>query len=108
METLARAVVPTGAGAFYDRNPRTVVGTTGTGRILVVTVDGRQPTSVGTTIAETAAVVSSLGLREAVNLDGGGSTTMSVRGELVNQLSSTPERPVADALVYVDEPFPAG
>ena len=68
-------------------------------------MDGRRPTSVGTTMAETAAVAASLGLREAVNLDGGGSTTMAVGGELVNQPSGTAERPVADALVYVDEPF---
>jgi hypothetical protein len=100
-----RVVVPTGPGPFYDRNPRTVVGTVGTGQVVIVTVDGRRPTSVGTTMAETAAVVGSLGLRQAVNLDGGGSTTMSVGGELVNQPSGTAERPVADALVYVDEPF---
>ncbi|HYO40917.1 MAG TPA: phosphodiester glycosidase family protein [Nocardioidaceae bacterium] len=101
-----RIVVPTGPGAFFDRNPRTVVGTTGTGQVVVVTVDGRRPSSVGTTMAETAAVVGSLGLRHAVNLDGGGSTTMSVRGVLVNRPSGSAERPVADALVYVDEPFP--
>jgi len=100
-----RVVVPTGPGPFYDRNPRTLVGTTGTGQVVIVTVDGRRPTSVGTTMAETAAVVGSLGLREAVNLDGGGSTTMAVGGELVNQPSGTAERPVADALVYVDEAF---
>jgi hypothetical protein len=97
--------VPTGPGPFYDRNPRTVVGTTGTGRILIVTVDGRQPTSVGTTMAETAALVGSLGLRDAVNLDGGSSTTMSVQGALVNQPSGDAEHPVGDALVYVDAPF---
>lgn len=100
-----RVVVPNGPGPFYDRNPRTVVGTTRTGHVVIVTVDGRQPTSVGTTMAETAAIVDSLGLRQAANLDGGGSTTMSVEGELVNQPSGTAERPVADALVYVDEPF---
>lgn len=100
-----RVTVPTGTGPFFDRNPRTVVGTTGTGRILIVTVDGRRTTSVGTTMEETAALVRGLGLRDAVNLDGGGSTTMSVRGDLVNQPSGSAERPVGDALVYVDTPF---
>jgi hypothetical protein len=100
-----RVTVPTGSGPFYDRNPRTVVGTTGTGQVVIVTVDGRQATSVGTTMEETAAVVRSLGLRDAVNLDGGGSTTMSVRGALVNQPSGPTERAVGDALVYVDTPF---
>jgi hypothetical protein len=97
--------MPTGSGPFYDRNPRTVVGTTGKGQVVILTIDGRQATSVGATMAETAAVVGSLGLRDAVNLDGGGSTTMSVRGALVNQPSGSTERPVGDALVYVDAPF---
>jgi Phosphodiester glycosidase len=100
-----RITVPTGPGPFYDRNPRTIVGTTGTGQILIVTVDGRQPASVGTTMEETAALVGSLGLRDAVNLDGGSSTTMSVRGALVNRPSGDTEHPVGDALVYVDTPF---
>src|SRR4051794_35486659 len=100
-----RVTVPTGPGPFYARNPRTVVGTTGTGQVVILTIDGRQVTSVGTTMEETAAVVRALGLRDAVNLDGGGSTAMSVRGALVNQPSGTTERPVGDALVYVDAPF---
>jgi hypothetical protein len=40
----------------------------------------------------------------AVNLDGGGSTTMSVAGMLVNHPSGATERAVGDALVYVDAP----
>ena len=72
---------------------------------MIVTVDGRRTGSVGTTMRETAAVVRALGLRDAVNLDGGGSTTVSVRGALVNQPSGSAERAVGDALVYVDTPF---
>ncbi|MEU6141051.1 phosphodiester glycosidase family protein [Streptomyces sp. NPDC047081] len=97
-----RIVVPTGTGSFFDRNPRTIAGTTATGRIVLATIDGRMTTSVGTTMNETAAVAAALGLRDAVNLDGGGSTTMSVRGDLVNRPSGTTERAVGDALVYID------
>jgi hypothetical protein len=96
-------VVPDGTGSFFDRNPRTIAGTTKDNRILLATIDGRQSTSVGTTMQETAAVANALGMHDAVNLDGGGSSTMSVGGRLVNRPSgSSGERAVGDALVYVD------
>jgi hypothetical protein len=95
-------VVPAGAGNLFDRNPRTIAGTTGDGKIMLVTIDGRMRTSVGTTLDETAAVAKGLGLRDAINLDGGGSTAMSVRGALVNQPSKGTERAVGDALVFVN------
>lgn len=100
-----RVVVPTPTGAFFARHPRTIAGTTADGRIVLATIDGRRTTSVGTTLAETAAVASALGMADAVNLDGGGSTAMSVRGAIVNQLSGSTERAVGDALVYVDRPL---
>jgi exopolysaccharide biosynthesis protein len=97
-------VVPDGSGSFFARNPRTIAGTTRDGRILLATIDGRMTTSVGTTMDETAAVADALGMHDAVNLDGGGSTTMSVEGTLVNQPSGTSERAVGDALVFVNRP----
>jgi hypothetical protein len=103
-----RIVVPAGTGSFFGRNPRTIAGTTRDGRIVLATIDGRQTTSVGTTMDETAAVAHALGLHDAVNLDGGGSTAMSVRGGLVNKPSGGTERAVGDALVYVDSPWPTG
>ncbi|GIE04366.1 phosphodiester glycosidase family protein [Paractinoplanes durhamensis] len=95
-------VVPPGSGSFFDRNPRTIAGTTRTGEIVLATIDGRRTTSVGTTMDETAAVAHVLGLRDAINLDGGGSTTMSVRGTLVNQPSGGSQRPVGDALIWTN------
>ncbi|GAA3291699.1 phosphodiester glycosidase family protein [Streptomyces cinereospinus] len=97
-----QVVVPDGTGSFFARNPRTVGGTTEDGEIVLATIDGRMTGSVGTTLDETAAVAQALGLHDAVNLDGGGSTAMSVRGELVNKPSGTTERFVGDALVYRD------
>ncbi|MCK7477320.1 MAG: phosphodiester glycosidase family protein [Candidatus Moduliflexus flocculans] len=68
-------------GFAEARHPRTAVGVRADGRILLVTVDGRQPErSVGMTIAELAALLLELGAVEAINMDGGGSTTMVVRG----------------------------
>lgn len=96
-----KIVVPEGSGSFFARNPRTVVGATAGHRIELATIDGRSVHSVGTTLAETAAVARALGMRDAVNLDGGGSTTMSVAGTLVNHPSGSAERAVGDALVFV-------
>jgi exopolysaccharide biosynthesis protein len=82
------------------RNPRTITGTTLDHKIVLATIDGRQTTSVGTTMDETAAVANALGLRDAVNLDGGGSTAMSIEGVLANHPSDPAgERSVGDALV---------
>jgi Phosphodiester glycosidase len=93
-------VAPDGTGTIFGRNPRTIAGTTGDGRIVLATVDGRRTTSVGATLAEAAAVARSLGLRDSLNLDGGGSTTMVVKGTVVNQPSGA-LRAVGDALVVV-------
>ncbi|WP_410813426.1 phosphodiester glycosidase family protein [Micromonospora sp. 067-2] len=98
-------VVPAGSDSFFARNPRTIAGTTVDGKIVLATIDGRMTTSVGTTLDETAAVAASLGLHDAINLDGGGSTTMSVEGTLVNRPSGGTERAVGDALVFVDSRF---
>ena len=91
-----------GSGAFFARNPRTGVGTTPDGRILLVAVDGRQPGySVGMTLEEFANLFASLGADYALNLDGGGSTTMVVNGEIKNRPSDGTERPVSSALVII-------
>lgn len=97
-------MAPAGNPSFYygwvhKRNPRTLAGVDSAGRTVLVTVDGRSTSSLGLGIGEAAAVARSLGLRNAINLDGGGSTTMVVDGRVVNAPSdATGERPVGDAL----------
>jgi exopolysaccharide biosynthesis protein len=83
------------------RNPRTLAGVTARGKLLLVTVDGRRPGhSVGASFAESAAVMEALGAADAVNLDGGGSTAMTVGGSLMTLPSDpTGERPIADGLL---------
>lgn len=92
----------TGSGAFFDRNPRTAVGVTATGKLLLVVVDGRQGSySAGMTLRELAELMVDLGAREAVNLDGGGSSEMFLNGLVANRPSDGGERLVSSALVVL-------
>ncbi|TNJ64778.1 hypothetical protein FE784_18175 [Paenibacillus hemerocallicola] len=62
-----------------DRHPRTMIGVKG-GKMYMIAVDGRQPGhSDGITLAEGAFYLQSLGMEQAINVDGGGSTTCYVR-----------------------------
>jgi hypothetical protein len=89
-------------GWVHKRNPRTFAGRDAAGRTVLITADGRSTASLGLGIGETAAVAKALGLRDAMNLDGGGSTTMVVDGAVINVPSdATGERPVGDALVVL-------
>ena len=66
---------------------------------MFVTVDGRQLGELGLSIPETAAVARSLGMVEALNLDGGGSTALVVDDRLVsNPSDAAGERAVGDAI----------
>lgn len=85
------------------RHPRTALGVLGDGRVLLYVVDGRQPYhSLGMTLPELAGALRQLGVTDAVNLDGGGSTTMVVAGRIVNFPSDeTGERLVPNALLVL-------
>jgi len=86
-----------------ERHPRTAIARLRNGRMLVATVDGRQPgVSAGMSLPELADLLLEFGASEAINLDGGGSTTMVVNGQLVNKPSDqTGERPVSDAILVL-------
>lgn len=86
------------------RAPRTAIGVTAEGALLLVVVDGRQPgISVGMTLEELAALMIELGAVEAMNLDGGGSTTMVVGDRVVNMPSNGIERALSNALLVMME-----
>ncbi len=88
------------------RHPRTAMGVLPDGRIVLLVVDGRSPShSLGMTLLELATEMRRLGAVDAMNLDGGGSSTMVVNGRVVNLPSDeTGERAVANALIIL----PAG
>lgn len=93
---------PTGDRSAFVRSPfpRTMVGATGSGELLLVTVDGRQPGySMGVSLADATDILLGLGAVEGVNLDGGGSTAFTVGGVTANRPSGGGERRVTSALV---------
>ena len=99
-----RIVRPAGATAFGSaiagRSPRTLAGVRPDGTLLLVTADGRRRGwSAGLSLLEAARLMRSLGAREAVNLDSGGSSVMTVGRRVVSRPSDPGgERPVSDGL----------
>jgi putative cell wall-binding protein len=90
------------------RAPRSAVGQTGDGLIMLVTVDGRRPGySAGMTMRELAELMVSLGAPDALSLDGGGSTQFAVDGLLRNRhCCDSAERPVSNGLfLFADYSF---
>lgn len=89
-----------------SRHPRTAVGVDVEGRRLwIVVVDGRQGSySTGMSLPELAELFEGLGVAEALNLDGGGSSVMVVDGRVVSRPSDEAgERAVVNALLLVED-----
>jgi hypothetical protein len=85
------------------RHPRTAVGfSRDSSMLFLLTVDGRSESSGGMTLTELATMMRKLGAWQAMNFDGGGSTTMVVDGVLMNKPSDKEgERTVGNALMVV-------
>ncbi len=96
------------------KNPRTAIGVRRDGSILLVVVDGQRherssldapALDGGATIEELRDVMLALGATDAMNLDGGGSSTLVINGHVINTPSDlSGERPVGDAIVVVRSP----
>ncbi|MEX0990721.1 MAG: phosphodiester glycosidase family protein [Actinomycetota bacterium] len=82
-------------------HPRTGIGVTAEGKIILVVVDGRSLRSGGATIVGFAKLMRNLGAVDALNLDGGGSSTMVVNGKVVNSPADGVERTVTSGVVVL-------
>ena len=110
---IAEELDRSGNESFRGRNPRTAVGISKNGRrFFLIAIDGRQqPYSDGMTLQELAKLMLELGATQALNLDGGGSTTLvyadpdsSGKYRVANHPSDRDgERPVGNALVVMKE-----
>jgi hypothetical protein len=90
--------------SFVDeRHPRTLIGRDARGQIWLAAVDGRQPDySIGMAFRDLQRLCDRLELTDALNLDGGGSTTMVVNGRIANRPSDPlGPRAVSDAIVVM-------
>ncbi|MDO9548186.1 MAG: phosphodiester glycosidase family protein [Candidatus Marinimicrobia bacterium] len=87
----------------FDRHPRTAAGfSADSSKLYLVTVDGRQPGfSIGMNLIELADFMIDFGVYHGINFDGGGSTTIIVRGNIENSPSDASERSVANGLLVV-------
>lgn len=93
------------------RHPRSAIAITKNNRVLLITVDGRQANSAGMSLFELTKLISWLGARQGINLDGGGSTTLWVNdksgGDVVNYPSDNKkwdhegERKVANVILLL-------
>jgi len=82
-----------------DVHPRTAAGVDEDGRLILLVVDGRQRVSKGVTLAQLAGILRGFNVQDALNLDGGGSSTMVASGELLNRpAGGTFQREVVSAI----------
>ena len=91
-------------GMAMASNPRTAIGYLGNNHYVFVVSDGRTSESAGLSLYELASFMKELGVKDAYNLDGGGSSTMVFKGEITNNPTTSgrsgEERAVSD-IVYI-------
>ena len=88
--------------AITGKNPRTAIGYTANNEFIMVTVDGREQSSIGMTLGELARMMKSFGCINAMNLDGGGSSVMYVNGKIVNNPAQKGGIPISNALTITE------
>jgi hypothetical protein len=81
--------------AIDDKHPRTAMGYTKDGKLIVLVIEGRNKVAGGATLSQEAQIFKDLGCWEALNLDGGGSSCMLVNGkETIKVSDAAGQRPV--------------
>ena len=77
--------------AYKASNPRTAIGYIEEGHYVMMVSDGRTPASAGLSLYQLALVLEEYGVKDAYNLDGGGSSVMIFNGKIINQPTSNGE-----------------
>jgi len=90
-----------GSDVAGGRAPRTALGLTKDGSIILAVVDGRRSGSAGLSLLELAFFMQELGAVDAMNLDGGGSSEMIINDVIVNTPSDGRERNIGDGLAVI-------
>ncbi len=86
----------------FEKQPRTIIGEYGNGDLILIVVDGRQSSwSSGVTLERLQIKLIELGVIDAYNLDGGGSSAFVYKGEVLNRPSDGRQRPVATNIVVM-------
>jgi hypothetical protein len=81
--------------AIKDKHPRTAMGYTKNGKLIILMVEGRNKVAHGATLTQEAQIFKDLGCWEAINLDGGGSSCLLLNGKETIRISdSAGQRPV--------------
>ncbi len=89
-----------GGKAINDKHPRTCMGYTKNGKLIVLVIKGRYPDAAGATLTQEAQLLKELGCVEAINLDGGGSSCMLINGkETIKPSDKEGERPVPGVFI---------
>lgn len=83
-----------------QRHPRTAIGITDKDEICIVVVDGRQNNSEGLTLHELASFMKTLCCTNALNIGGGGCSTLCIDNQVINKPSANEERPVSEAICF--------
>ena len=87
------------------RAARSAIGLSKGGRVFIVAIEAPGPYGGGATLEELAALLQSLGAYDAMNFDGGGSTTLAIGGETVNYPANSWVRPVASGILVFDDRY---
>ena len=83
------------------REPRTAIGQIDTLHYIVIVADGRQDGySIGMTLPELQSLFVQYGAQTAMNLDGGGSTELWFKGQIINRPSGGRERDMSDIIFF--------
>lgn len=93
--------------SITGRNPRSAVGYNDKNELIIVTIDGREESSVGVTLTQLAYIMKGLGCTYAMNFDGGGSSVIYVNGKVTNSPAQTGGISISNALTVFETPSPS-